>query len=180
MVDELLDIFDEENKPTNIKKTRSDAHKDGSWHRVVHAIIYNSKGEMLIQLRAKDKKHYPNLWDISAAGHISAGEDPIVSCMREIEEEVGLKVDVSELKLYGIDKGSVLKDDGDKDNEFGYVYFLKFDGDVNSLKPQIEEVQKVEFISLDKLEDELKNDSGRFCPHGDYWFEMINETRRLI
>lgn len=179
MADELVDIFDEENRFTNVKKMKSEAHKDGSWHRAVHVIIYNSKGEMLLQLRAKDKLQYPSLWDISAAGHVGAGEEPIVSCLREIGEELGLKVKAEELQFYKTNKTEI-GDDLVNNKEFGYIYFLKFEEDISQFKLQDGEVQEIIFMSIDKLESDLKSDYGRFCPHGDYWFEMINEVRKRL
>jgi len=177
MADELVDIFDENNNFTNVRKMKSEAHSDGSWHRAVHVVIYNSKGEMLLQLRAKDKLQYPNLWDISAAGHVAAGEEPIVSCLREMEEEIGLNVSAEDLQFHKIEKcyGEL-----EKNNEFGYIYFLKFDGDIDGFQFKDGEVQKVEFVSIDKLEEDLKSDYRRFCPHGEYWFNVITEVRKRL
>lgn len=69
MADELIDIFDENNNPRGIQKLKSEAHKEGIWHRAVHIWIYNLKGEILLQLRSKNKELYPDRWDVSAAGH---------------------------------------------------------------------------------------------------------------
>ena len=79
MGDELIDICDEANHLTGVQKMKSEAHKDGLWHRAVHIWLYNSKGEILLQWRAKNKLLYPEMWDISAAGHVSASENPITS-----------------------------------------------------------------------------------------------------
>ncbi len=179
MADELIDIFDEENNFTGVRKMKSEAHKDGLWHRVIHAWIYNSKGEVLIQLRAKDKLLYSNLWDISAAGHIGAGEEPAVSCAREIEEELGLKINVEDLKFYGIKEINIINS-AINNNEFGYIYFLKFDGDVKQLKLQKEEVQETKFILIDELEEELNLNPESFCPYEEHWFEMLSELRKRL
>lgn len=179
MADELVDIFDESNNFTGVTKMKSEAHKDGSWHRAVHCIIYNSKGKMLIQQRAKDKMLYANLWDISAAGHVGAGEEPIISCMREVEEELGLIIDIDDLKFYKINK-TMISEDFINNNEFGYIFFLKFEGDINQLKMQDEEVQAIKFLSLDELEKELDINYSSFCPHGDYWFEILTEVKKRL
>jgi isopentenyldiphosphate isomerase len=70
MTDELIDIYDENNFSLGIKKMKSEAHRDWLWHRAVQICIYNSNYEILIQLRSKYKKIFPNLWDISVAGHV--------------------------------------------------------------------------------------------------------------
>lgn len=42
----------------------------GDWHRAVHVWIYvQSTESLLIQKRAACKESWPDLWDISAAGH---------------------------------------------------------------------------------------------------------------
>lgn len=86
MADELIEIYNGNNEPLGIEKMKSEAHRNGLWHRASHIWIYNSAGEILLQLRAENKELYPNMWDISAAGHISAGEEPIISALREMEE----------------------------------------------------------------------------------------------
>lgn len=179
MADELIDICDESNNLTNIQKVKSEAHRDGLWHRAAHIWIYNPKGEILLQLRAKEKRLYPDMWDVSVAGHVSAGEDPISSGLREIEEEIGLKIKQEDLQFFNIRKTEERYKDI-KNNEFFYVYFFTFDGDIEKLKLQDTEVQKIQFFSVSKIEEELKIKTEKYAPHGDYWFEIINEVKRKL
>ena len=179
MADELIDICDENNNLLGIQKMKSEAHRDGLWHRASHIWIYNSSREILLQLRAKEKPLYPDMWDISAAGHISAGEDPITSGLREVEEEIGLKLKKGDLDFFMIRKHKAIFRDI-QNNEFYYVYFFKFDGDINQLKLQKEEVQKIQFLPIDKIEEELKTNTDRYVPHGDYWFEVLNEVKKKL
>lgn len=179
MADELIDICDESNNLINIQKLKSEAHKEGLWHRATHIWIYNSKGEILLQLRAKEKPLFPDMWDISVAGHVSAGEDPVISGLRELEEEIGLKFKQDDLQFFNIRKVKTI-DRNIKNNEFYYAYFLKFDGDINKLKLQDEEVQKIQFFNINKIEEELKINPDKYVPHGDYWFEIINEVKRKL
>jgi len=174
MADELIDICDEHNNLTGIKELKTKAHKTGLWHRSAHIWVYSSKKEILLQLRAKEKPLYPDMWDISVAGHVSSGEQPIQSAIREIKEEIGLDVEKSDLSFFKIIKHkSIFRDI--KNNEFYYVYFLKFDGDINDLKLQIEEVQTIKFISIPELEKELANPSNNLVPHKNYWTQIIKE-----
>jgi isopentenyl-diphosphate Delta-isomerase len=179
MADELIDICNENNELLGIKKMKSEAHKNGLWHRASHIWLYNSDGEILLQLRAKEKLLHPDMWDISAAGHISAGEDPITSGLREVEEEIGLKLKKEDLDFFMIRKHKAIFRDI-KNNEFYYVYFFKFDGDISQLKLQDEEVQKIQFLPIDKIEEELKTNPDRYVPHGNYWFEVLNEVKRRV
>ena len=179
MADELIDIFDQNNNLLNESKLRSVVHKIGLWHRTVHICIYNSKGEILIQLRSNQKESFPGLWDVSVAGHIGAGEEAVISALREIEEEIGLQVKEEDLEFFKIRKvkgtfGTMIN------REFYYIYLMKFDGDINSLKLQKNEVDAVRFLSLDKIEEDLKNNPNEYVPHRGYWFELINKVRNKL
>ncbi len=177
MIDELIDICDENNNITKVQKMKSDAHRNGLWHRAAHIWIYNAKGEILLQLRAQGKELYPDLWDLSVAGHVSASEKPIVSAVREIKEEIGLTIDEKDLQFCDIKKVSIMLGNI-KNNEFYYVYLFKFDGDIKELKLQESEVQGVCFMSISKILRELQKNPKGYVPRGEYWFDMIDEIKK--
>lgn len=55
-------------------------HRDGDYHRAVHVWVYSeSTQELLLQKRADCKASWPGKWDISSAGHISAGESSLLT-----------------------------------------------------------------------------------------------------
>ncbi len=177
MADELIDICDENNNLLGIQKMKSEAHREGLWHRAAHIWAYNSRGEILLQLRAKNKKLYPAVWDCSAAGHVSAGEEPIVSGIREAWEEIGLLIQEENLEFYKLFK----REQAYKsmtDREFYYVYFYKYDGDISNLKLQKEEVEKIGFIPILEFEKGIKIHPEKYLSPGSYWFEMVGEFKR--
>ena len=47
--------------------------------------------DLLLQNEAKKKDSFPGCYDISSAGHISAGDEPLETALRELEEELGIK-----------------------------------------------------------------------------------------
>jgi len=175
MADELVDIYNENNEALGIRKMKSEAHRNGLWHRAAHIWIYNSNKEILLQLRTKNKELYPDMWDISAAGHVSAGEEPLISALREMKEEIGLSVKPDELEFFEIRKVSIVYKEI-KNNEFFYVYFLKFDGDIKKLALQKEEVAGIKFFSVDKIKEELRLYPDKYVPHGDYWLDVIEKV----
>ena len=178
MVDELIDIYNEKNifLRTELK---SKAHKEGLWHRSSQIWIYNQKGEILIQLRAKNKVLFPNMWDISVAGHVSSGEKPIDTALKEIKEEIGLNLKESDLEFVKIRKNS-MNYKGLVNNEHSYVYLLDYEKDITNLNIQIEELQEVKFIYLNKIEKELINSPKKYVPLGKYWNEMIAKIKERI
>ena len=178
MTNELIDIYNEKNQFTGIQKLKSQAHRKGLWHRSTHVWIYRSSGEVLLQLRASKKILYPELWDISVSGHVNAGEQPKIAALREIKEEVGLTVDTKDLEFFKLIQARETYKNI-QNNEHWYAYFLKLKKDVGTQKFKLQEseVEKVQFFSLKELETQLRKMPEKFVPHGNYWFEIIQEIR---
>ncbi|PPD72659.1 hypothetical protein GOBAR_DD30432 [Gossypium barbadense] len=72
-----------------IEQVEGDVHRDGDYHKAVHVWIFaESTQELLLQKRADCKDSWPGLWDISSAGHISAGDSSLITAQRELQEEL--------------------------------------------------------------------------------------------
>ena len=85
---------------------KSEAHRLGLWHRCFHCWICGSDPEgfyLLLQRRASTKDTWPDYLDITAAGHLSAGEETLDG-LREVEEELGLQVNPERLVPLGTHK----------------------------------------------------------------------------
>ena len=91
---EFFDILDENGNKTGKTKARAEVHRDGDWHKAVHIWIANNKDEILLQKRSPNKDSYPNMWDISSAGHLTAGDDSISEAIREIKEELNAEISI--------------------------------------------------------------------------------------
>jgi isopentenyl-diphosphate delta-isomerase type 1 len=178
---ELFDVLDKNGNKTGIQKTKEELHEQGLWHQAVHIWIFNSKGEILFQKRAKEKDNWPGLWDISAAGHVSAGETPEKAVVREMEEEIGIKVRISQLKKIEIRKHVKYVNKLNFHNrEFDHVFLFRYDGDISKLKFKDKEVESVKFIPFKQLEKELKNRklSKTYVPAKKYYFDIINIVKK--
>lgn len=64
---------------------------------IVHTVIANDRGEVLILQRSQHDDVLPGYWDIPG-GTLEDGEDPAQGAIREIQEETGL--DISEVHLF--------------------------------------------------------------------------------
>jgi isopentenyl-diphosphate delta-isomerase type 1 len=166
-MEECIDIVDDAGNLTGEKELKSLAHKNGDRHKTVHIWIINSKGELLIQRRSPAKENHPNLWDISYAGHISAGETPLRAAMREAKEELNVVVEENDLKyLFTIDSPrTVLNDGAYIDHEFQDVYLLKIDRDISNFKLKAEEVAEIKWIPWRELQKIIQDGSAEFVPH---------------
>ncbi|MFH1325978.1 MAG: NUDIX domain-containing protein [Candidatus Falkowbacteria bacterium] len=176
MLDNLIDVLDKEGKKTGQVLTSLDVHEQGLWHATVHIWVYNSKGEILLQKRSEVAVTYPGLWDISAAGHIDAGETPVEAAIREIKEEIGIAIKKKDLKSAFIRKSSVkIPVRGWMNKEFQHVYTLRLNKNLKDLKLQTDEVGKVKFFSIDDFTKKLNDpeEYKKFVQHGEYYFEII-------
>lgn len=93
MDEEILEIVDKFGATIGTA-SRSEIHGNPSLlHKVVHVLVFNENGELLLQKRSLTKDVAPGRWDTSVGGHISPGEDLITAAKREMEEEVGIVSD---------------------------------------------------------------------------------------
>jgi len=58
---------------------------------IIHTLIINDKGEILILQRSKTDDVLPEYWDIPG-GTLEDGEDPTVGAIRETKEEAGIAI----------------------------------------------------------------------------------------
>lgn len=140
METELLRIFNEDHQPIGVA-TRAEIHKKGYWHETFHYWLMERRQGMdyiFLQLRSPTKKDYPNLLDITAAGHLLANET-VEDGIREVKEEIGLNVSMREMISLGILKYSVKKEPL-LDNELAHVFLHRKNVSFHSFVLQKEEV----------------------------------------
>lgn len=79
---------DETDQPLGTQEKLA-AHLIPQRHRAFSVFIFNERGETLIQRRAHNKYHSPNLWANSCCGHPRPGEDVGAAALRRLGEELG-------------------------------------------------------------------------------------------
>ena len=152
-MDELLDILDESGRPTGEVVLKSEAHRLGLWHRCFHCWICGSDPGgtyLLLQRRAATKDPWPGYLDVTAAGHLAAGEKTLDG-LREVEEELGLRIAPERLVPLGTRRVEQ-EIPGGYDRELHDV-FLVFDATpLEDLRLQKEEVEAVFRLDLDDVQ----------------------------
>lgn len=90
--EELFDLLTADDQPLHQTKARSLVHRDGDWHCAIHIwVIHPVTGKLLVQQRSATKDSHPSCWDVSCAGHLSAGETSDQAAQAEIGEELGIE-----------------------------------------------------------------------------------------
>ena len=167
---EFFDIVDETGQPTGGIISRDEAHQKGTLHRTAHVWLVKKKPtgyDILLQKRSEEKDSYPGMYDTSSAGHISAGEEPLPSALRELKEELGLTASPDELKYAGtfrIRYEKVFHGKLFRDNEVTKVYVYCEPVDIKCLTLQKSEVSEVRWFDPEMVWKEIQSgDRSRFC-----------------
>lgn len=182
-MDELLDIWDENGRPTGRRALKSEAHRQGWYHPTVHIWFYTTDGRVLLQLRAADKDTFAGLWDVSVAGHIGAGESQLEGALREIGEEIGLEAKGRDLEFITVHKQSHTHPNGIVDSEFRHVYVCLLRKPLRELTPQASEVAQLKLQPLMTFAEEVWGLArpGIYVPHGtDYYQTVIKAIRSRL
>lgn len=168
--EELFDIFDENNLPTGMVKSRSIVHKElTQWHRVTHIWVVNKNKEVLCQRRSLKKDANPWKWMSFFGGHLKAGETFEESALAELYEEIGLSINEKDLIFIRLDKYAPAR-------HFTNVYIVLWDGDIGQLSFNDEEVDEVEWMSIETLKEKIEK--WEFCNWTDgKVLEYINSIK---
>ena len=155
-MDEMIDILDARGTPTGEVAWKSEAHRLWLPHRCFHCWIVSPAGGpagpyLFAQRRAAGKDTWPDLLDVTAAGHLRAGEGTLDG-MREVEEELGLSVRAEELVPLGTRKIERQIPGGGLDREFQEAFLLVRELSPGDLRLQGEEVAAVVRLRLDDVE----------------------------
>ena len=165
MKEEYIDLMDEKCNVIG-KINRQKAMENKLLQKGAIVLVFNSKREMLIVQRAKTKDNFPGYYTFGAGGCALSGETYEECAKRELEEELGIKN--VEIKF--------LFDNEYKSNEIKLIqeiYYCIYEGD---LILQKEEVERIFFMSVDKVEEFMKKE--KFCPDLYSIFQKYLEIKK--
>ncbi len=162
---EMLFVVDENNKPID-PLPRHEVHSNHYWHRTAHIWVVNSQGQVLVQKRSLFKDSSPGKWEAFFGGHLEPEVEYVDSAVREIQEELGLQVKPEELGFFKINKA-------ENSYEFQGVYIYHWDGNIKELEFEKDEIDHLEWRSIDDLYEILVNKKN------SDWTEMGYEKEIL-
>lgn len=88
--EEMLEIVDRDGNILGLAR-RSEVHGNPSMiHKVVHVLVFDEDGRLLLQKRSRTKDVAAGKWDTSVGGHVSPGEEIEDAARREMQEELGI------------------------------------------------------------------------------------------
>ena len=163
---EILDLYDKDRIRTGKTYLRGTKQEEGLYRLIVHLAIFNSDYKLLAQQRVDNKKQ-GGKWDISVGGACQSGEDSSIGISRELEEELGIKIDFTDLRA----ALTVNFNHG-----FDDFYILKKDIDIKDLTLQKSEVKDARYLSEKEVFDLM--DRGEFFPYKKTFIKLLFELAK--
>ncbi|MHC1711016.1 MAG: NUDIX domain-containing protein [Solidesulfovibrio sp.] len=166
---ELVDIVDGNDRRLMVMPL-VEAHRQSLCHRSVLILVYSPDGKLYLQKRGSQKALYPGRFDLSATGHVKAGESRLDAAARELFEELGLRA-----------KTLTLLDTAPATRETGYEFVTLFSAGRISAppRPNPEEVAGGMFVDMAELGALVQSYRDMLTPGVVRFFETKALFQRL-
>jgi len=153
------------------------------WHKAAHIWFVNSDNEILVQKRAAHIESHPGEYDISAAGHLSAGDSPTEGALREIQEELGVKLNEDDLiKIGEVSQEGVQHNGTYINREWNDVYVVRKDIPVNDFVIQEDELELVKYVPLKEFKEWITSGGENLVMHPEEFkllFGYLEENKKI-
>jgi len=142
---EYWDLYNKNKQKINKTILRGEKINDGEYFLVVNVWIINSKNELLITQRHPEKS-WSLKWECTG-GAVLAGEDSYNGALREVEEEIGIKLET---------KGNLIDTLVRKDN-IKDIYVFEENIHIEETKLEEGAVINIKWVTMDELDIMVKN-----------------------
>ncbi|MDB5255244.1 MAG: hydrolase [Candidatus Nomurabacteria bacterium] len=142
---ELLQIVDmHTGEPTGEHIARSEFHKNKLWGRSTNIFVLNTEGQILCHHRPMDKEYFPGAWSTHFGGHIVEGESYKIGALKEIEEEIGIKINAHQLVPWRTSKKSIAR-------LWVRDFITVLDRDISTIKFQESEITEIKWFTPQEI-----------------------------
>jgi len=161
MIEQVILVDEHDNEVGLMEKL--EAHHKGLLHRAFSILVFNSKGELLLQKRAKSKYHSGGLWTNTCCSHPLPNENIQHATTRKLKQEMG--IELQPLFVYKFIYKAYL-DHNLTEYELDHVFTATFDG-IPQVNPA--EVEDWRYIDIASLKKEMAEKPNEFTA----WFHLI-------
>ena len=167
-LDELLPLVDADGNRIGQARRREVHGNPYLLHPVVHCLVCDARGGLLLQLRSASKDVQPGRWDTSVGGHVGVDEAVESAVVREIEEEIGVRVEFSDLRFLHryVMKSAV-------ESELVHTFATTHPG---PFRAEPGDIDALRFWKIDEIQTALG--SGQFTPNFEEEFARYLAHRR--
>ncbi len=162
MIEEQVILVNENDEQIGLMP-KMEAHEKAVLHRAFSVFIFNKKRELLLQQRAADKYHSPNLWTNTCCSHQRNGETNIEAGKRRLQEEMGFSCDIKEVFSFIYQAPF---DNGLTEHELDHVMVGYFNEDPNINR---DEVESYHWMTLDNVKKDIELHPEKYTE----WFKII-------
>ena len=138
-------------------------------HRAFSVVIFNSQGQMLLQLRSVKKYHFGGLWSNACCGHPTRSLPIQPAAEQRLHEEFGFRVPLRERFSFIYQARDPVS--GLSEHELDRVYSGRFDGQP---QPNPDEIDQFRWLDLDQLLQDVASHPQRYTP----WFRILLQYPR--
>ena len=151
MIQEMVILVDEHDKEIGLME-KQEAHIKGLLHRAFSVMVFNGKGEMLLQQRALSKYHSGGLWTNTCCSHPRQGETTEEAAHRRLQEEMGFDC---ELQLHQTFIYKAPFENGLTEHELDHVMIGYYDEEpiINPEEVESWKWMKIEDVKTDMIQN---------------------------
>jgi isopentenyl-diphosphate delta-isomerase len=162
-MNEFVILVDDQDKEIGIEEKIAAHQNGGKRHRAFSILIFNNKGELMLQQRAFKKYHCGGLWTNTCCSHPRPGEEILSAAHRRLQEEMGFDCELKEIFEFNY---TAPLDHDLTENEHDHVFVGYYD-----LEPNINplEAESWKWISIADLNEDIKNNPQNYT----FWFKVI-------
>ena len=138
------------------------AHQKAKLHRAFSIFLFNSRGELLLQRRAKSKYHSRGLWTNTCCSHPRPGKILEKEARKRLREEMGISCALKEVFsfIYKARLGKLTE------HEFDHVFIGNFN---KQPKLNKEEADDWKWVRPEKLKKDVRENPKKYTA----WFKII-------
>ncbi|MDP0495595.1 MAG: NUDIX domain-containing protein [Verrucomicrobiota bacterium JB024] len=167
--DEPFDVVNQRDEVI-MQLPRHEVHRRRLFHRAVHILVFNGDGDIYMQRRSPHKDTYPNRWTTSCSGHVDAGETYDIAAVRELGEELGIRIDSADT----LDDSFTHSPCRATGYEFIHVYRLVWNGEI-VFDP--EEISEGRWFDPQELAADMQAHHDDYAPSFHLVWELFQATK---
>lgn len=137
-------------------------HFEGKLHRAFSVFVFNDKNELMLQKRAPEKYHSPNLWSNTCCSHPYPHEQTLQGAIRRLEEEMGFQCELEKIFDFSY---KVKFDNGLCENEYDHVFYGRYN---KGPRINLQEASSWKWIDLHNLKKDLDKNPENYT----HWLKL--------
>jgi isopentenyl-diphosphate Delta-isomerase len=149
---------------------KMEAHQKGVLHRAFSIVLFNSRGQLLLQKRAIEKYHSGGLWTNTCCSHPLPDETMEQATKRKLFQEMGIETELTFAYKFiyqaPLDKALI-------EHECDYVFTGFFDDEpkLNAL-----EAEDWKYMDINDLQNDIQKNPQLYTA----WFKLIVEHPQFL